>query len=155
MNMLTKMLDKLYNAHARMFKPVSQAELRSLRMAMAKEKMPPLPADYLQFLSLTDGLMYNGLRFFGVKKHDRENLSYTYPDLLSVNQDFYSRNRRQDVLILGEKDEDLLVFNPKKKTYLLMDKMDLIGDLNLPRFFDLLYFFSQDLSNEEEQKNVK
>ena len=155
MKMLTKMLDKLYNAHARMFKPVSQTDLRSLRMSMAKEKMLPLPSDYLQFLSLTDGLMYNGLRFFGVQEHDRELLSYTYPSLLSVNKDFYSRNRRNDILILGEKDEDFLVYNPKTKTYQLMDKMDLIGDLNLPRFFDLVYFFCQDLLNEEEQKDIK
>ena len=110
MMMLTKLLDKLYNANARVFKPVSEIDLRALRMKMAKGKMPALPSDYLQFLTLTDGLMYNGLRFFGAKDHDREMLSYTYPSLFTVNQEFYQRNRRNDFLILGEKDEDLLVY---------------------------------------------
>ena len=120
---------------------------------MAKEKMPPLPTDYLQFLSLTDGLMYNGLRFFGATDHDRGLLAYTYPSLFKVNQGFRQLKRRQDVLILGENDEDWLVYSPKMKTYQLMDKMDLIGDLTLPRFFDLIYFFSQELLNEESPKD--
>ncbi|MBE6450043.1 MAG: SMI1/KNR4 family protein [Alphaproteobacteria bacterium] len=151
MKMLTSLLDKLYKAQARMFKPVSEKDLRALRMSMAKEKMPALPSDYLQFLGLTDGLMYNGLRFFGAIEHDRGLLAYTYPDLLSINRDFRQLNRRQDILILGEKDEDWLVYSPKMKTYQLMDKMDLIGDLNLPRFFDLIYFFSQELLNADDK----
>ena len=153
MKMLTSLLDKLYKAQARMFKPVAEKDLRALRIAMAKEKMPPLPTDYLQFLSLTDGLMYNGLRFFGATDHDRGLLAYTYPTLFKVNQGFRQLKRRQDVLILGENDEDWLVYSPKMKTYQLMDKMDLIGDLTLPRFFDLIYFFSQELLNEENPKD--
>ena len=155
MIMLTKMLDKLYKANARVFKPVEQADLRALRMKMAKEKMPAIPADYLQFLTLTDGLMYNGLRFFGVKDHEREMLSYTYPSLFAVNQDFYQRKRRTDFLIIGEKDEDLLVYLPKQKIYQLVDKMDLVGDLNLPRFFDVMFFFTQELLNKTETKNAE
>ena len=147
MMMLTKLLDKLYNAHARVFKPVGEENLRALRMKMAKEKLPALPPDYIQFLTLTDGLMYNGLRFFGVKEHDREMLSYTYPSLLSVNQDFIQRKRRKDILIIGEKDEDWLVYLPKQKAYQLVDKLDLVGDLNLPRFFDILFFFTQEMTN--------
>ncbi len=145
MKLLTRLLDKLYNAKARVFKPVSEEDLRALRMTMAKEKLPPLPADYLQFLTLADGLMFNGLRFFGVKDHEREMNSYTYPSLLAVNRDFITRNRRTDALVIGEKDEDLIVYLPKEKKYQLMDKMDLLGDLTLPRFFDILFFFSQDL----------
>ena len=155
MIMLTKLLDKLYNAKARVFKPVAEKDLRALRMQMAKEKLPPLPSDYLQFLTLADGLMYNGLRFFGVKDHDREMLSYTYPSLLSVNQDFRQRNRRDDILIIGEKDEDLLIYLPKQKIYQLMDKMDLVGDLNLPRFFDIMFFFTQELLKEKECTEIK
>lgn len=155
MIMLTKMLDNLYKANARVFKPVSETDLRALRMKMAKEKMPALPSDYLQFLTLTDGLMYNGLRFFGAKDHEREMLSYTYPSLFTVNQDFYQRNRRKDFLIIGEKDEDLLVYLPKQKMYQLVDKMDLVGDLNLPRFFDVMFFFTQELPNNNQNKTAE
>ncbi len=151
MLLLTKLLDKLYKAKARVFKPVSEDDLRILRMTMAKDKMLPIPSDYLQFLKLTDGLMYNGLRFWGAKDHEREQNGYTYPSLLSVNKDFLMRNRRNDILIIGEKDEDLLIYSPAEKVYQIMDKTDLIPDLNLPRFFDVIYFFSQELLDGNEE----
>lgn len=145
MLLMKKLLNKLYQAHAQIFKPVSDKDLQMLRMQMAKDKMIPLPADYVQFLMLTDGFMYNGLRFFGVQSHEREEANYAYPSLLDVNKDFYSRGRRNDVLIVGEKDEDLLIYSPAQKTFQIMDKMDLIADMDLPRFFDLVYFFVQKL----------
>ena len=145
MMLLTKMLDDLYKAEACIFKPVTEKDLRELRMNLAKKSLPPIPSDYLQFLSLTDGLIYNGLQFFGVKEHNREVSIYTYPDILSVNEDFQKRNRRIDILIIGEKDEDFITYRPKEKVYQLMDRFDLIGDLNLPRFLDVVYFFNQEL----------
>ena len=148
--LLTKLLDKLYKADACIINPVLEKDLRELRMIMARKSLPPIPSDYLQFLTLTDGLIYNGLHFFGVKNHNREASVYTYPSLLAINEDFQSRNRRKDVLIVGEKDEDFIIYRPKEKVYQLMDKMDLIGDLNLPRFFDVLYFFNQDLVEKTE-----
>ena len=141
---MKKLLNKIYEDHAQIFKPVPETDLRALRMQMAKDKMIPLPSDYIQFLMLTDGLVYNGLRFFGVKAHEREQANYSFPSLLDVNKDFYSRNRRSDFLIVGEKDEDLLIYSPSQKTYQITDKLDLIADLDLPRFFDVLYFFTQE-----------
>lgn len=143
MLLMKKLLNKLYQNQAQIFKPSAEKDLQALRFQMAKDKMIPLPADYIQFLMLTDGLIYNGLRFFGVTSHEREKANYSYPSLLEINKDFYSRHRRNDVLIVGEKDEDLLIYSPKMKTYQIMDKMDLIADLELPRFFDLIYFFVQ------------
>ena len=144
MLLMKKLLNKLYENHAEIFKPVPEMDLRALRMQMAKDKMIPLPPDYLQFLTLTDGLLYNGLRFFGVKTHEREQSNYSFPSLLEVNKDFYSRNRRNDFLIIGEKDEDLLIYSPDKRTYQITDKLDLVADLDLPRFFDVMYFFTQE-----------
>ena len=150
MMLLTKMLDDLYKANACIFKPVSEKDLRNLRMTMAKKEIPPIPSDYLQFLTLADGLIYCGLQFFGVKEHNREASVYTYPDILSVNENFRQYNRRKDILIVGEKDEDYIVYRPKEKVYQLMDRFDLIGDLNLPRFLDVVYFFNQELEQNKD-----
>ena len=155
MILLTQLLDKLYKAEACIFRPLQEKDLRELRMTMAKKGLPAIPSDYLQFLSLADGLIYNGLHFFGVKEHNREASVYTFPDILSVNEDFQKRNRRKDVLIIGEKDEDLIVYRPKEKVFQLMDKLDLIGDLNLPRFFDVVYFFNQELIENQNIQQTK
>ena len=148
--LLTKMLDTLYKAKACVFRPVPEKDLIELRMIMTKKGLPSIPADYIQFLTLTDGLIYNGLHFFGVKEHEREVSNYTYPNLLSVNEDFQSCNRRKDILIVGEKDEDLIVYRTKENIYQIMDKMDLIGDLILPRFFDVLFFLNQELIEKQD-----
>ena len=66
--------------------------------------------------------------------------------------DYLSRRRRQNFLVLGEVDEDLIVYEPKEKTYQLVDKMDLQAELNLPRFFDVVYLFSEDLVKENIQE---
>ena len=155
MMLLTKMLDTLYKAKACVFRPVPEKDLIELRMTMAKKGLPSIPAEYIQFLTLTDGLIYNGLLFFGVREHDREASVYTYPSLLSVNEDFQSCNRRKDILIIGEKDEDLIVYRIKEKVYQIMDKMDLIGDLILPRFFDVLFFLNQELIEKQDDSKTQ
>lgn len=142
--MYSKILKKLSQTSALTFSPVSQEKLVKMRKSLVQNKFSPLPLDYIKFLQETDGLLWNGIRFFGIEEHDRPQKSYTFPNILKVNQDFAKRNRPADFLILGDKDEDLLVYDNKQNVYLLVDKMDLISDLSLPRFFDVLYLLTQD-----------
>ena len=149
MMLLKRLLSKIYRVGAVMFPPAKEDDIRLLRLTLARHKLPTLPMDYVQFLNLTDGLLWNGMQFYGVQAHNRDNLGYTLPGLLEVNMDYASRKRRQDFLVLGEVDEDLIVYAPKEKTYQLVDKMDLLAELNLPRFFDVVYLFSEDLVKED------
>jgi len=142
--MYSQVLKKLSQKTALTFPPTTQEKLAKLRMNLIRNKLPPLPADYIKFLQQTDGLSWNGIRFFGVEEHDRAQRSYTFPSLLKINLDFAKRNRPVSFLILGDKDEDLIVYDEKQDLYYLVDKMDLISDLSLPRFFDVLYLFTQD-----------
>lgn len=150
--LLEKLLQKLYQNNARLFKPVSEEEMRSFRMTLARHKFPAPPSDYLHFLTITDGMMWNGLRFFGVRAQDRGLKAYTYPNLLDVNMDYKERGRTCPFLIIGEKEEDLIVYSPKEKNYQLLDRMDLVADLTLPRFFDVVYLFADELIRSEETK---
>ncbi len=147
--LLEKLLDKMYQARAQVFKPVKSDKIRLLRMSLARDKFPPLPSDYIAFLALTDGLIWNGLRFFGVDSHERTQQNYAFPSLLEVNTDFVGRHRSQGLLIVGEKDEDYIVYNAQEKNYQLMDRIDLMADLSLPRFFDVLYLFGEDLVKQD------
>ena len=141
--MYAQILTKLSQKTALTFPPTKQDKMAKLRMNMVRNKLPPLPADYIKFLQQTDGLSWNGIRFFGVEEHDRPQRSYTFPSLLKVNLDFAKRNRPVSYLILGDKDEDLIVYDERQDVYCLVDKMDLLPDLSLPRFFDVLYLLTQ------------
>ena len=153
--LIEKLLSQLYKAQATVFKPVKIDDIRALRMQMAKNKMSALPTDYIHFLSLTDGLMLNGLKLYGVSEHDRGDKAYVYPSLMSVNEDCLKYARRKDFVILGEKDEDYIVYNPKDKNYQIVDRMDLFVILTLPRFFDVMYLFTSELIGTEELEKDK
>ena len=153
--LLEKLLDKMYRARAQVFPPAKEEEIRLLRMTLARNKLPPLPSDYMTFLALTDGLIWNGLRFYGVASHERTEQNYAFPSLLEVNTDFAERQRSQGFLLVGEKDEDYIVYNAREKNYQLMDRMDLMADLALPRFFDVLYLFTEDLVKSDSVKELR
>lgn len=153
--LLEKLLDKMYRARAQVFSPAKEEEIRLLRMTLARNKLPPLPSDYMTFLALTDGLIWNGLRFYGVASHERTEQNYAFPSLLEVNTDFAERQRSQGLLLVGEKDEDYIVYNAREKNYQLMDRMDLMADLALPRFFDVLYLFTEDLVKSDSVKELR
>ncbi len=153
--LLEKLLDKMYHARAQVFQPVKGEEIRSVRMFLARNKLPPLPSDYIAFLALTDGLIWNGLRFFGAMSHERTKQNYTFPSLSEVNMDFAERHRSQSLLIIGEKDEDYIVYHAQEKNYQLMDRIDLMTDLSLPRFFDVLYLFGEDLIKQDALREVR
>lgn len=152
MMLLKRLLSKIYRVGAVMFQPAKEDDIRLLRLTLGRHKLPTLPMDYIQFLNLTDGMLWNGMQFYGVHSHKRDNLGYTFPSLLEVNMDYLARKRCQNFLVLGEVDEDLIVYAPKEKTYQLVDKMDLQAELNLPRFFDVVYLFSEDLVKENTQE---
>ena len=48
------------------------------------------------------------------------------------------------MIILGENNEDLIVYHTKEKNYQIVDKIDLIAEVSLPRFYDILYFYSEE-----------
>ncbi len=152
MILLKRLLSKIYRVGAVMFPAAKEDDVRMLRMTLGRHKLPSLPMDYVQFLNLTDGMLWNGMQFYGVHSHARDNLGYTFPSILEVNMDYLTRKRNRNFLILGEVDEDLIVYAHKEKTYQLVDKMDLQAELNLPRFFDVLYLFSEDLVKDNSQE---
>lgn len=155
MNLLRKSLHKLYLLGAKTFPLAKEEHVRSFRITLAKHKMSSLPKDYIQFLQLTDGMTFNGLRFFGIHSHEHKEKGYTDPSLLDINMDYKQRNRGVSQLIVGEMDETLITYNPKKNIYQLMDRMDLMPELNLPRFFDVLYLLTEDLIKQPEQNIIK
>ncbi len=155
MILLKRLLNKIYKVGAVLFPPAKEDDIRLLRLTLGRHKIPNLPMDYVHFLNLTDGMLWNGMQFFGVHSHKRDNLGYTFPSLLEVNIDYSSRKRGQAFLVLGEVDEDLIVYSPKEKTYQLVDKIDLQPELNLPRFFDVVYLFSEELVKENIEETRK
>lgn len=150
MIMLRQLLDRLYRTGGCIFPPASTDENGFLRLTLTRHKIALPSSEYFQFLSLTDGLIFHGLRFFGVHSHKREKANYTFPSLLEVNMNFYDQKRSKSFLIVGEMEEDYITYDFRDKRYHLVDKMDLRSDLVMERFFDILYLLSEDIAKSAQ-----
>ncbi len=127
----------LKNKKAIVFNPALGSDLRSIRFNLVAHKMPDIPADYINFLMVSDGLIFKDLNFFGSLK--RERLNYNFPSLFEVNQNFIQDRARTSFLILGNMAEFLIGYDRTDKNYVLVDRFDLTDYVRLPRFIDVLY----------------
>lgn len=144
MDVLETLLNRFRTAGAVLIEPAGEQIISPFRMTLARNKIPQPAPDFFKFLALTDGLIFNGLKFYGVQTHQREEKNYTFPSLLEINMGFLERNRSHEFVILGENNEDLIVYHIKEKNYQLIDKTDLFPELSFPRFYDVLYFYGEE-----------
>lgn len=145
MDVLKSLLKHFQEKGATILAPAPEEMLSPFRMTLARHKISqPLP-DYFKFLSITDAVIFNGLKLYGIRTYQREEKNYTFPSLLEVNVAFLEKKRSSDMIILGENNEDLIVYHTKEKNYQIVDKIDLIAEVSLPRFYDILYFYSEEL----------
>ena len=59
MMLLKRLLSKIYRVGAVMFQPAKEDDIRLLRLTLGRHKLPTLPMDYVQFLNLTDGILWS------------------------------------------------------------------------------------------------
>ena len=144
MDVLETLLAQFKNKGAVFLPPAGEQIISPFRMTLARNKIPQPAPDYFKFLSFTDGLIFNGLKIFGTQTHQRDEKNYNFPSLLEINMNFLERNRSHDFVILGEVNEDLIIYHIKEKNYQLIDKTDLVQEISFPRFYDILYSFLEE-----------
>ncbi|MBQ4084765.1 MAG: YrhA family protein [Alphaproteobacteria bacterium] len=145
MDVLKNLLKEYQDKGATILAPAPEEVVSPFRMTLARHKIPQPAPDYFKFLTVTDAVIFNGLKFYGIRTHQREEKNYTFPSLLEVNVAFLERKRTHDMIILGENNEDLIIYHTKDKNYQIVDKMDLVAEVSLPRFYDILYFYGEEL----------
>ncbi len=74
------------------FPPASSHDLGHLNKFFQTSIGSSIPDSYYEFLSTTDGLIYNGMEFFGAAPHERLEKRYIFPDVESVNIRFMKYN---------------------------------------------------------------
>ncbi|MCR5766912.1 MAG: SMI1/KNR4 family protein [Lachnospiraceae bacterium] len=86
-------------------------------------KVPPIPADYAEFLKNTDGYEWNGMRFFGSKPFKMSE-KYTLPSLLERNVYYHQFiEKERNLLVIGQFDDDRYVYDGDTKKYYIVDEM--------------------------------
>lgn len=137
------MIDELYKIirsqpGAVTFPPAPENELRKVQNHLAAHNFCMLPEDCLEFLRLTDGLSYNGIELYGSQPHFRELKNYTFPDLLSANQNYAGYNFFARKIILGRTSENILYFDQSPTCFALADRINLRSRIEAPSLYELL-----------------
>ena len=112
---------------------------------LASHNFPMLPQDYIALLKETDGLVWNGIEFYGTRANDRENLGYTLPGLIEANLDFANIPMMRGKLLLGRASEELFVYDTADMKYHILDRLDFQVSCSFATFAEAVYLFVDEL----------
>lgn len=105
------------------FPPAIKKKLSKTNEILAQITLAEIPLEYAEFLQLTDGLIFNGIEFFGTAKHPRRN--YIFPDLKTINLPYARYSFFKNKIILGHASETLLIYDEGTKKYSISDRINL------------------------------
>ena len=142
MKLIHQVLKQMHENYAVFFPPCEALTIQKLSVALVKNGFSKIPTDYLSFLQETDGLSYNGVELYGVQSHERGNGAYSHTSLVTEAEQHIQNPLLKGKLIIGNAPETLLLYNGQTKQYELICRYTYATLLQLPRFFDVLYYFS-------------
>lgn len=144
MKLIHQVLKQMHENFAVFFPPSDAITIQKLSVALVKNGFAKIPADYVSFLQETDGLAYNGLELYGVQSHERDNGSFHHTSLVAAAEKQIQNPLLKGKLVIGNAPEILIVYNAQNKQYELVCRYTYAILLQLPRFFDVLYYFCPD-----------
>ncbi len=123
------------------FEPAVERNLNKINIELTNRNFAPIPDEYRNFLKLTDGLIFNGIEFYGCMPHYREEKEYTFPNLITVNEYYLSYDYFIRKLVIGRISENLLLYNDAEKVYTITDRINLRPILECESFIAFLKIF--------------
>lgn len=123
------------------FEPAVESNLNKINMELTNRKFASIPDEYRNFLKLSDGLIINGIEFYGTMPHYREEKEYTFPNLITVNEYYLSYDYFIHKLVIGRISENLLLYNEAEKVYTITDRINLRPILECDSFVAFLKIF--------------
>ena len=116
------LLDMLKRSDGLLFLAANAGELAGLLKRLRDELRIEPPEDYMALLRQTDGVVADGVMIYGSKSRDFDDVSL--PELVQVNLDRRGyRDDLGDMLLIGERDDDLLGYRPSDRLYWRIDRV--------------------------------
>lgn len=123
------------------FPPCTEESITHVSTLLSASGFSTIPAEYKEFLKITDGLSYNGIEFFGARSHNRPEKGYTFPDLAAStfhyeDYDFFRRK-----IILGRVSESMIFYDKLSNHYAIADRLTLRSRREVKSFAEILQIF--------------
>ena len=144
---LNTILNNMYQTYALVFPPAQIMDIQRASISLVKQGSIQIPNDYVQFLTVTDGLNWNGVEFFSIYEHERKDCVFPSIQLLKYQATQNLKSLYPKSLILGFAPEHLIIYEAPKKEYIILNRYTYAPVTKLPRFADVLYFYWDSFSN--------
>ncbi len=141
MGSLNVILNKLYQNYAQIFTPADMMTIQRMSISFVKSGWIQIPSDYVQFLTLSDGLCWNGIELFGICEHERRDTVFLHPTLKEKQEDKIFQKVFFKTLLVGRGPEELILYSNETHSYHIVDRDTLDVMVKLPRLADVLYFY--------------
>lgn len=143
----------MYHDYAVMFPGVDMIKIQQASVVLRKADLPQIPLDYATFLTMTDGLSWCGLELYSLNEHDRDNGAFKHIGLLQSYEEQAQNPLLKKKLIIGQAPEELIVYYGAQNEYQILDRYSYRVILKLPRFFDVLYFYTGHLTDSSDKQD--
>ena len=144
---INTILNSMYQHYAMVFPPTPIMEIQRASISLVKQGLIQIPTDYVQFLSITDGLSWTGLELFSIYEHERKDCVFPGIQLLSYQKQIDLKGLFPKSLVLGFAPEQLILYTALQKEYIIINRYTFSPIIKLPRFADVLYFYWESFSN--------
>lgn len=91
--------------------PATDRNIELCNSKLSKNNLPPLPAEFVAFLKICNGMEYNGMQIFGTKRNQVVNFTVQ-------NQVYYERfDDIKKLIFFGCIDDDIYTYNTQTRKY--------------------------------------
>lgn len=124
--MLNKLFEKISSQKGCItFEKCSNEDIKKANQELSDNGFCLLPQEYAVFLQIYNGIIYDGLEFFGTIPHKRLQKNYILNSILDINKRYSSIDFFDGKLILGELPESFLLYNSETQSYEIIDRLNL------------------------------
>lgn len=148
--MISKFLN-LYKSHNHCicFPPAEEESYNLVDNYLLKHNQCKLPDEYKMFLKLTNGLIYDGIEFYGTIPHERIEKNYTFPSIIMVCQNYANYEFFANKIVLGQISESIILYDDKSASFAVVDRLNLRSRLECSKFAEILEIYADKNDKEE------
>ena len=144
---LNTVLNNMYQTYAMVFPPAQIMDIQRVSISLVKQGLIQIPNDYIQFLTMTDGLNWNGLELFSIHENERKDCVFPSYQLLPYQSTQNLKALFPKSLILGFSPEHFILYEAPRKEYTIVSRYTYAPVIKLPRLADVFYFYWDSFSN--------
>lgn len=105
-----------------LFEPAAPGDMTACRELLAKLDRPMPPTALEGFWQAANGLTWNAIELWGTKPVPRPERDYVFSGIADANEAYGKTAGLRGLLLIGETDEDYLVYDPADRRYHEIDR---------------------------------